>query len=157
MAFSPSPPVVNADMIPKPAAALPPASALDGTKGISDRYALEDHTHAVLVQRVVLTTDGSGLLTWTYARPIECAKGAVPVISINAEDTGSPIAAQVTGRTFSTNAAGNDVHTAVTVKAQRSQPLPATILTLVSLVSFNIFGVAAAGVKLNLWASPPTQ
>lgn len=142
--------------MPQPASAMPPATALDGSKGTSDRYAREDHTHAARVQRCVITTDANGVATLTYARPIVCPAGKPPPISYMVEDTGTPIVVQITGRTFTTDGAA-DTHTAVTVKAQRSRTLPAVLLSLTSLLSYDVFGQAAQGVKVNLWAADPTQ
>lgn len=45
----------------------------------------------------------------------------------------------------------------MTIKAQRSRTLPATIGSLLALVSFDVFGIPAAGTKVNLWAADPTQ
>lgn len=77
---------------PAPATVMPPATALDGNRGSAPRYALEDHTHASRVQRTVLTTDGSGLVKWTFARPIVCALGRLPPVIGIPEDAGSPVA-----------------------------------------------------------------
>jgi hypothetical protein len=142
--------------VPQPAAATPPATALDGVLGTATKFAREDHTHAARVQRTAMLTAADGTVTWTFARPIVCATGKVPPISNMVEDTGSPVVVQITGRAF-TSAGGFDTHTSVTIKAQRSQTLPATLLTLANLVSFNVFGIAAAGVKVNLFAADPTQ
>lgn len=143
--------------IPAPAAATPPATALDGARGASTEFARADHTHAARVQRTVLMTAADGTVTWTFARPIVCAAGKVPPISYMVEDTGSPVVVQVTGRTFTSDAAGTDTHTVVTVKAQRSRALPATLLSLAALISFDVFGIPAVGTKVNLWAADPTQ
>jgi hypothetical protein len=72
------------------------------------------------------------------------------------EDQGTPVVVQVTGRTF-TSAGGVDTHTAVTIKAQRSQVLPATLVSLSALLNFNVFGGSPAAVKVNLFAADPTQ
>lgn len=142
--------------VPQPAVATPPATALDGALGTATKFAREDHTHAARVQRTAMLTAADGTVTWTFARPIVCATGKVPPISNMVEDTGSPVVVQITGRAF-TSAGGFDTHTSVTIKAQRSQALPATLLTLANLVSFNVFGIAAAGVKVSLFAADPTQ
>lgn len=128
---------------PPPATTTPPATALDGALGTSGAYARADHTHAARVQRTVLTTATDGTATWTFARPIAVASGALLVV-------------QVTGRTF-TSSGGVDTHTAVTIKAQRSQMLPATLVSLSALINFNVFGGSPAAVKVNLFAADPTQ
>lgn len=71
-------------------------------------------------------------------------RGQVPPIAYMVEDQGLPVVVQVTGRTFTT-AGGQDTHTAVTARAQRSRTLPAMLLSLAALVSFNVFGLAAGG------------
>lgn len=145
-------------VVPKPATAMPPATALDGNRGTAAEYARADHTHAARVQRTVVTTAGDGTYTWTFARPIVCPRGMVPPVSYMVEDTGSPAIVQITGRAFTTDTtAGTDTHTAVTIKAQRSRALPAALLSLTALIAFDIFGQQAAGTKVNLWAADPTQ
>jgi hypothetical protein len=141
---------------PPPATTAPPATALDGALGTSGAYARADHTHAARVQRTVLTTATDGTATWTFARPIAVASGALPVIAYMVEDQGTPVVVQVTGRTF-TSSGGVDTHTAVTIKAQRSQMLPATLVSLSALINFNVFGGSPAAVKVNLFAADPTQ
>lgn len=78
-----------------------------------------------------------------------------PVIGIP-EDTGTPIAVQITAREFTSDGA-SDTHTSVTLRAQRSRTLPATLLALSALVSYDVFGAAAVGVKINATAADPTQ
>lgn len=145
-----------AAMLPAPAASTPPATALDSGRGMSPRYALEDHTHATHVQRTTMTTTADGTAIWTFARPIVCAVGRVPPISYMVDDTGSPVVVQVVARAFTSDGT-NDTHTAITVKAQRSRTLPAVLVSLTSLISFDVFGTVANGVKVNLWAADPTQ
>ncbi|MGX9983954.1 hypothetical protein [Methylobacterium fujisawaense] len=139
-----------------PATAVPPATALDGSMGTSGNFARADHTHAARVQRTVLTTASDGTATWTFARPISVPSGALPVIAYMVEDQGTPVVVQVTSRTF-TSAGGVDTHTAVTIKAQRSQVLPAALVSLSALLNFNVFGGSPAAVKVNLFAADPTQ
>lgn len=141
--------------LPQPSSSMPPATNLDGVQGTSTQYARADHTHAVRVQRVARTTASDGTLTWVFARPIVVPAGDVPPLAYMVEDTGSPVVVQVTGRTFTTSG-GQDTHTAVTVRAQRSRTLPATLVSLAALVGFDIFQVAA-NVRVNLWAADPTQ
>lgn len=58
-------------VIPKPATTAPPPVALQGSAGTSTEYALKDHTHEARTQRKVVTLDGNGLSTWTFAKPFE--------------------------------------------------------------------------------------
>jgi hypothetical protein len=142
--------------LPQPSNQSPPATALDSKLGVATEYARADHTHAARVQRTSMITDSNGLVTWTFARPIVCLTGAVPPISYMVEDTGTPVVVQITSRTF-TSSGGNDTHTAVTVKAQRSRTLPAALVSLSALLNFDIFGTVASAVKINLFAADPTQ
>lgn len=142
--------------VPQPSQQTPPAAALDGVQGASALYARADHTHAVRVQRTVLMTAGDGTATWTYARPIAVPAGKLPPVSYMVEDTGSPVVVQVTARTMTSDGT-TDTHTAVTIRAQRSRALPATILSLANLISFDVFGTVGGGVRVNLFAADPTQ
>lgn len=145
-------------MMPQPAEVTPPATALDGRKGTSGRFALEDHTHAARVQRTVLVTAADGTAKWVFARPIVCAAGKVPPITYMVEDPGTPVVVQIMSREFTVDAAaGQDTHTSVSIKAQRSRVLPATLLSLAALLNFDIFGAAAGATKVNLFAADPTQ
>lgn len=144
--------------IPAPSKEMPPATALDGKQGSSTEFARADHTHAARVQRTVVTTQLDGTYLWTFARPIVCPAGKLPPITYMVEDLGSPVVVQIVARSFTSDAAaGTDTHTAVTVKAQRSRVLPAVLLSLAALLSFDVFGAPASGVKVNLWAADPTQ
>lgn len=144
--------------VPQPSQEMPPATALDGKRGASAEFARADHTHAARVQRTVVSTLADGTYLWTFARPIVCPAGKLPPITYMVEDTGSPVVVQIVGRTFTSDAtAGTDTHTAVTVKAQRSRVLPAVLLSLTALLSFDVFGAAASGVRVSLWAADPTQ
>lgn len=145
-----------AQAVPAPSNTTPPPTALDGTGGSSSEFARSDHTHAARVQRTVLTTAGDGTFKWVFARPIACPKGALPPVAYMVDDTGSPVVVQITAREF-TSDGQNDTHTAVTIKAQRSRVLPATLVSLAALLNFDVFGGAASGVKVNLWAADPTQ
>lgn len=142
--------------VPPAASATPPATALDGNPGTSAAYARADHTHAARVQRTVVTTANDGTYTWEFARPIVCAKDKLPPITYMVEDTGSPVVVQVIGRTWTSDGV-NDTHTQVTVRAYRARTLPATLLALSALVSYDVFGIAAGAVKVNLFAADPTQ
>jgi len=142
--------------MPAAGTATPPATAIDSATGSSSAYARADHTHAARVQRTVLTTATDGTATWTFARPIVVAAGKLPPIAYMVEDTGSPVVVQIVARA-STSDGTNDTHTAITVKAQRSRTLPAVLVSLASLLSFDVFGTVANGVKVNLWAADPTQ
>ncbi|MGU3358893.1 hypothetical protein ACLBWX_01025 [Methylobacterium sp. M6A4_1b] len=138
---------------------MPPATALDGIQGSAVTYARADHTHAARVQRTVVAMAADGTYTWVFARPITVPKGKRPAIAYMVDDTGTPVAVQVIARGVAASQDGlTDIHTSVTVKAQRAQVLPAALLSLTSLINFNVFGGSvAAGLQVNLWAGDPTQ
>ncbi|MGV7034851.1 hypothetical protein [Methylobacterium symbioticum] len=142
--------------VPQPSQQVPPAAALDSAQGASSLYARADHTHAARVQRTVLTTASDGTAKWTFARPIAVSAGKLPPVAYMVEDTGTPVVVQVVGREMTSDGT-TDTHTSVSIKAQRSRTLPATIVALSALISFDVFGGAVAGVKVNLFAGDPTQ
>ena len=143
---------------PMAGAAMPLATALDGKTGTSPRFAREDHTHAARLQRTIMTTLPDGTAVWTFARPIVCAIGKAPPISYMVEDTGTPVVVQIVSRAFTTDAiAGTDTHIGVSVKAQRSRTVPALVASLAGTLGYDVFGAAAPGVKVNLFAADPTQ
>jgi hypothetical protein len=142
--------------LPPAGSAMPPATALDGTSGTSAAYARSDHTHAARVQRTSVVTAQDGTATWTFARPFVVPAGQVPPISNMVEDTGSPVVVQIVSRTFTTDGT-SDTHTAVTIKAQRSRTLPASLVVLGDLLKYDVFGIAGASVRVNLFAADPTQ
>ena len=152
----------DAVAVPQPSSSTPPATALDGVKGVAREYARADHTHAARVQRTTMTTAADGTITWTFARPIVCPAGRVPPISYMVEDAGSPVIVQITGRVFTSDGT-NDTHTALTAKAQRSQSILGLggILLLTNLLTalgaYTPFNAAAVGVKVSLFAADPTQ
>lgn len=146
---------IQANM-PPAATTTPPATALDGATGGAVAYARADHTHAARVQRTAMVTASDGTAVWTFARPIVCDTGKVPPVTYMVEDTGSPVVVQIISRAFTT-AGGKDTHTSVTVKAQRSRLLPATLVSLAALINFDVFGTAAGSVRVNLFAADPTQ
>ncbi|GJE29802.1 hypothetical protein [Methylobacterium organophilum] len=142
--------------VPAPSVSLPPAAALDSQLGASALYARADHTHAARVQRIVITTAADGTAKWTFARPIAVPAGKLPPIAYMVEDTGTPVVVQVVGRELTSDGT-TDTHTSVSIKAQRSRTLPAVLVALTNLVAFDVFGGAASGVKVNLFAGDPTQ
>lgn len=142
--------------LPAAASGSPPATALDGSRGTSAEFARADHTHATRVQRTVLVTAADGTATWIFARPIAVAAGKLPPVAYMVEDTGPPVVVQIVGRAM-TGDGTTDTHTAISVKAQRSQLLPGVLVSLSVLLNFNVFGGPVSGVKVNLWAADPTQ
>ncbi len=82
----------------------------------------------------MLTTAADGTATWTFARPIAVPVGRLPPIAYMVEDTGTPVVVQIVGRTMTTDGT-TDTHTAVSIRAQRSRTLPATLTVLTALIT----------------------
>lgn len=127
----------------QPSQSAPPAAGLDNTIGTSGDYARADHTHASKVQRMVGTTDASGNVTMTFARPFTNP----PAVSALANTTGNPIALSITAKSI----------TSVTINAKISSPLPSSILSLSALLNLNIFANPAANVQIDIFAAEVTQ
>lgn len=93
------------------------------------------------LQSTVLTTDASGLATFTFS-PAYSSPPDIQAIPVNtgSEPLVCDIAAAVTT-------------TAVTVKVWQAQKLPATISTLASLQNFDIFGgTGISGISVHVTA-----
>ncbi len=97
-------------------------------------------------QAEVATLDASGNATWTFSPPFS----AVPIVAYMVENPASaqPVTVDITA--IST--------TSVSVHGYRAQTLPTSILSLVGLQNFNVFGGASlSGVKVHLKASLKTS
>lgn len=106
-----------APVIPKPATTAPPPVALQGSAGTSTEYALKDHTHEARTQRKVVTLDGNGLATWTFAKPFE-NKPSLNYMVFQPTGTGKVVVDAVEWVMSGTKYAG------VKVSGSRSQKLP---------------------------------
>lgn len=78
------PPGVSASqvqaLVPQPATAMPPGVSDSGAIGTSQKYALENHTHASKARKQIVTM-GSAASTYTWTYPTAFAAGVVPVCS----------------------------------------------------------------------------
>ena len=68
---------------PQPATAMPPGVTDIGAVGTSQKYALENHTHASKARKIRVQTAADGTVTWTYSTPF--GAGVVPIIVAVAE------------------------------------------------------------------------
>lgn len=50
---------------------MPPAVALVGAKGASQKASRSDHTHTARVQRKIVNLDASGQASWTFDRMLD--------------------------------------------------------------------------------------
>jgi hypothetical protein len=67
-------------LIPQPATAMPPGVSDSGAVGTSQKYALENHTHASKARKQRVTM-GSAASTYTWVYPTAFASGIVPIVS----------------------------------------------------------------------------
>lgn len=130
--------------VPQPANATPPMEMVGGQTGSQVRYAREDHTHPRITRAAVVTTDSSGNWSVTWASPLASSPTVLPV-PVNA--TTQPVICNVATRTT----------TGATGRCWLARTLPATILTLTALLSFDLFGTAANGISVQVLAIPSTQ
>lgn len=77
------PPGVSASqvqsLIPQPATAMPPGVSDSGSVGTSQKYALENHTHASKARKQIVTMpSAASTYTWTY--PTAFGAGVVPIV-----------------------------------------------------------------------------
>lgn len=77
------PPGVSASqvqsLIPQPATAMPPGVSDSGAVGTSQKYALENHTHASKARKQIITMpSAAATYTWTY--PTAFGVGVVPIV-----------------------------------------------------------------------------
>lgn len=77
------PPGVSASqvqsLIPQPATAMPPGVSDSGAVGTSQKYALENHTHASKARKQIVTMpSAASTYTWTY--PTAFGAGVVPIV-----------------------------------------------------------------------------
>ncbi len=70
-------------VLPQPATTMPPGVTDSGAVGTSQKYALENHTHASKARKIRAQSAADGTLTWTYSTPF--AAGVVPIVSTVAE------------------------------------------------------------------------
>lgn len=130
--------------VPAPANATPPSEMIGGQTGSQVRYAREDHTHPRITRAAVVTTDGSGAWSVTWATSLASVPAVLPV-PVNTST--QPIVCNVATRTT----------TGATGRCWLARTLPATLTLLTALVSYDIFGAAATGVPVQVLAIPSTQ
>lgn len=70
-------------IVPQPATSMPPSVSDTGAVGNSEKYALENHTHASKARKDRLQSANDGTITWVYPTPF--AAGVVPRVVAVAE------------------------------------------------------------------------
>ena len=139
-----TPDAESGTMILSPANTTPPSEMIGGQTGAQVRYAREDHTHPRITRAGVVTTDANGNWSVTWATATTSVAAVLPV-PINAST--QPIVCNVATRTT----------TGATGRCWLSRTLPATILTLTALVSYDLFGAPANSISVQVFAIPVTQ
>jgi hypothetical protein len=135
--------------------AMPPGvTPVKGSVGQSNDFARADHTHKTSVQkeRVVYSVpNATAVVTWVYPSPFPDGS-KLPVCQATAE-----CAADSTAGYFANVITGSVTLTQCQIKIWRvsGQAPGLTVASLVSAVG-GMFGLAPAGVALNLNASLPT-
>lgn len=69
--------------LPLPATTMPPGVADSGALGSSQKYALENHTHASRARKARIQTGVDGSIVWTFSTPFDA--GVVPRVVAVAE------------------------------------------------------------------------
>lgn len=69
--------------LPKPATTMPPGVSDAGALGSSQKYALENHTHASKARKARVQSAADGTITWVYSTPFDA--GVVPRVVAVAE------------------------------------------------------------------------
>lgn len=67
-------------IMPKPATASPPGLTDSGALGTSDKYALENHTHASKARKQIVIM-GAAASTYTWIYPTAFGAGVVPIVN----------------------------------------------------------------------------
>jgi hypothetical protein len=136
---------VVAATVPKPATAVPPTEMVGGSTGTAGTYRPADSAAPRITRAGVVTTSastGDWSITWTT--PLM----AVPVVvPIPVNTTTQPLVCNVATRSI----------TGATGRCWLARTLPATLLSLTALVTYDVFGSAATGVQVQILAIPPTQ
>lgn len=131
--------------IPKLADAVPPAEMVGGTAGSSNLVRRADAaTPRITRAGMATTTTSAGDWAITWSMPLSQVPVVLP-IPVNASQ--QPIVCNVTTRTM----------TGATGRCWLSRSLPAALLSLTALLSYDVFGSAAPGIQVQVLAIPPTQ
>ncbi len=131
--------------MPAAATTMPPAVADAGAKGATtQRYALEDHTHASKARKAIISVSADGVITWTFAVPFDT--GVVPICNA--------IAICPAGTTDIVNVQqeGDATNTQVSFRVARFQR---SVVALLGLTILSLNAGVPANTKLSLLALQP--
>lgn len=130
--------------IPTPAAVVPPSEMVGGSVGTAGTYRPADSANPRITRAGITSTDTQGAWSIAFAAPLM----ATPVVLPVPVNTGTqPIVCNVATRSA----------TGATGKCWLARTLPAALVSLTSLVSYDLFGAPASGIQVQIIAIPPTQ
>lgn len=132
-------------LVPALATAPPPAVVQDGAAGSSGKAAREDHTHKLRYKRAALVTDANGRVAVTWAE----AFASVPVMSM-------PVVMDATAGNYTATCIANTA-AGCTFQIKKARPLPAVIALLGTLVNYDTWQPAPAGLTVYVSGAEATQ
>lgn len=138
--------IANAAMakIPVPSDGLPPSEMVGGAPGSAPTFRRADAAAPRITRAAIVTTDGAGGWAVAWKAPL----AATPVVlPIPVASSAQPIVCMPVS-VSSTGASG---------RCWYARTLPAAIVSLSTLVSYDVFGAAAGAIAVQVLAIPPTQ
>jgi len=130
--------------IPVPASTVPPTERVGGATGTAGTYRPADAVQPRITRAGVVATDNAGAwsITWSTALPTPPVTLPIPI------NTGTqPVVCNVATST-ATSASG---------RCWLARTLPATLVSVVALVSYDVMGAPATGISVQVLAIPMTQ
>lgn len=128
----------------QPDPSIPPMETVGGSAGSGAACRLANAVQPRITRAAVVTTDNTGAwsVTWSVALP------AVPVVlPVPVNATTQPVVCNVATRTAS----------GATGRCWLARTLPATLVTLTSLITYDVFGAPASSIQVQALAIPVTQ
>ena len=127
-------------IMPQPATAMPPGVSDAGALGTSQKYALENHTHASKARKTIATVQ-SNVVTYTWVYPSAFPNGVIPICN--------GIAQLAVGTTDLVNVQVDGIPT----NTQCVFRITRYSQSFLSLLGINILGVNSAPISVNLHMS----
>lgn len=127
-----------------PSSAVPPMEAITATAGSAVTCRRSDAVQPRITRAAAVTTDSAGNWSVTWSTALATAPVVIPV-PVNA--SAQPIVCNVATRTM----------TGATGRCWLARTLPATLIAVGALISFDVFGSAAASIPVQVFAIPMTQ
>jgi len=130
--------------VPVPADSVPPTEMVGGAAGSAPTFRRGDAANPRITRAGMVTTDASGgwSITWS------AATAAIPVVlPIPVNATAQPIICNVITRST----------TGATGRCWLARQLPAALIALSALISYDVFAASASTISVQVLAIPPTQ